>query len=74
MSEASTIDLSDHIDIVNGKRLSSKAYVADGRIAVNDIIGMLEDGMSSEEIMNYFPALSEDDILACIAYKAQKGE
>ena len=74
MSEVNVIDLSERIDIVPTKRSSGKACVANSRIAVNDIIGMLEDGMSSEAICNYFPVLREDDILACIAYEAKRGQ
>jgi len=74
MSEMNVIDLSQRIDIVPTKRSSGKACVANGRIAVTDIIGMLEDGMSSEAICNYFPVLREDDILACIAYEAKRGQ
>ncbi len=74
MSEATVIDLSKHIEITPTKRSSGKAYVANSRIAVTDIIGMIEDGMNSEAICNYFPVLTEDDILACLAYEAKRGQ
>jgi len=67
------LDLNTRIDIIRSKRSSGKACVANSRIAVTDIIGMLDDGMSSEAICNYFPVLTEDDILACIAYEAKRG-
>ena len=73
MNEINVIDLSQRIDIISTKRSLGKACVANSRIAVNDIIGMLDDGMSSEAICNYFPVLTEDDILACIAYEAKRG-
>jgi len=73
MSESNVIDLSQRIEIIPLKRSSGKACVANSRIAVRDIIGMLDDGMSSEAICNYFPVLTEDDILACIAYEAKRG-
>jgi len=33
---------------------------------------MLADGMSTEEIMSDFPELAKEDILACLAYAADK--
>ena len=74
MSESSVIELRERIDILPGKRLSGKACIANSRIAVTDILGMLDDGMSHEEICNYFPVLSEEDILACIAYQDGRSE
>ena len=74
MSETTVIDLNQHIDVIPTKRSLGKACVANSRIAVTDIIGMLEDGMSSEAICNYFPVVTEDDILACIAYEAKRGQ
>ena len=74
MSESSVIDLQKHIDIVPGKRSAGKAYITNSRIAVTDILGMLYDGMSHEEIINYFPALTEENIMACLAYKAKQSE
>ena len=68
------IDLQQHIDIIPGKRSSGKACITNSRIAVTDILGMLDDGMSTKAIINYFPALTEDNILACLAYKAKESE
>ena len=60
------------IEIIPGKGLG-KAYIKESRIAVSDVIGMMRDGMSNDEILNYFPALHEKHISACIAHDASSG-
>ncbi|MGB5963908.1 MAG: DUF433 domain-containing protein [Sulfurimonadaceae bacterium] len=65
-------DLDRLIEIVPGKR-SGKACIKESRIAVNDVLSMLTEGMSSSEILEYFPVLKEDHILACLAYEAKNG-
>jgi len=42
------------------------------RITVFDVLGWLASGMSSEEILEDFPELTQDDISACLAYAADK--
>ncbi len=72
MTEENRIALEDLIEIVPGQR-SSKACIKESRIAVNDVLSMLTEGMSSDEILKYFPALQEDHILACLAYEEKNG-
>lgn len=40
------------------------------RIRVADILEMLANGISAEEILHDFPDLEKDDIRACMAYAA----
>lgn len=40
------------------------------RIRVADILEMLANGISAEEILCDFPDLEQDDIRACLAYAA----
>ena len=72
MVEEHIADLGDLIEIVPGKG-SGKAYIKESRIAVNDVLSMLTEGMDNKEILNYFPSLQEDHILACLAYNADNG-
>jgi hypothetical protein len=44
------------------------------RISVYDVLGWLSIGMSHEEIMQDFPELTNDQILACLQYAAAKGK
>ena len=40
------------------------------RITVYDVIEYLASGMSYEEVLNDFPELTREDILACLAFAA----
>jgi len=71
MSMMQTAPCKPLIETVSSKGLG-KAYITDTKIAVYDILAMLDDGMSHEAICNYFPVLEEAHIDACLAYKAQK--
>jgi uncharacterized protein (DUF433 family) len=42
------------------------------RITVYDVLSYLASGMSHEEILADFPSLTETDILACLAYAADR--
>ena len=42
------------------------------RITVYDILGYLAAGMTHEELLNEFPYLTEQDILACLSYAAER--
>ena len=72
MIEEFSVELNTLIEIVPGKGLG-KAYIKESRIAVSDVMGMIKDGMSNKEILNYFPALEEEHISACIAHDDKSG-
>ena len=42
------------------------------RISVSDILGHLAAGDRTEDILEAFPQLTQDDILACFAYLADR--
>ena len=65
------IDYKKYITIEPGKR-SGKPCIRKLRITVYDVLNMLADGMSAVEIMSDFPELTKEDILACLAYAADK--
>jgi uncharacterized protein (DUF433 family) len=44
------------------------------RIRVTDILGMLADGASHEQILKDFPYLEPDDIKAALAYAARQAD
>jgi uncharacterized protein (DUF433 family) len=44
------------------------------RIRVTDVLGMLAEGVSHEEILKDFPYLEEDDIKAALAYAARQSD
>ncbi len=65
------IDYKKFITIEPGKR-SGKPCVRRLRITVYDVLNMLADGMNSKEIIDDFPELTKEDVLACLAYAADK--
>jgi uncharacterized protein (DUF433 family) len=44
------------------------------RIRVTDILGMLAEGVSHEQILQDFPYLEADDIKAVLAYAARQAD
>jgi len=57
------------ITLEPGKR-SGKPCIRGMRITVYDVLGYLASGMTSEEIIEDFPELTKEDILACLSYAA----
>lgn len=65
------INYKDIIRCTPGKRFG-KPCVRETRITVYDVLGWLAAGMSFDEITSDFPELTETDILACLAYAAER--
>jgi uncharacterized protein (DUF433 family) len=61
----------ERITIDAGKR-GGKPCIRHLRITVYDILEMLASGMSYEEILEDFPRLTREDILAVLDYAAQR--
>lgn len=49
-----------------------KPCIRDSRITVYDVLGWLASGMSMQEIIEDFPELNNDDIMACLGYAADR--
>jgi uncharacterized protein (DUF433 family) len=58
------------ITITPGIR-SGKPCIIGTRITVSDILNMLASGMTYEEILEDFPKLTREDILASLAFSAR---
>jgi uncharacterized protein (DUF433 family) len=63
------LDYKEYITIEPGKR-SGKPCIRGMRITVYDVLSYLAAGMTMQEIVKDFPELTENDILACLAYAA----
>ncbi len=61
----------DIITIEPGKR-GGRPCIRGMRIAVADVLGWLAAGMSHADIVEDYPELTEQDILACLAYAADR--
>lgn len=59
------------ITIEPGKR-GGKPCIRGMRITVYDILEYLASGMTQEEILNDFPYLTREDILASLGFAAQR--
>ena len=59
------------ITLEPGKR-GGKPCIRGLRITVYDVLSYLAAGMKPEEILQDFPELTNDDILACLSYAANK--
>jgi uncharacterized protein (DUF433 family) len=59
------------ITIEPGKR-GSKPCIRGMRITVYDVLSYLAAGMTYEELLEDFPYLTKEDILACLSYAAQR--
>ncbi len=57
------------ITIEPGKR-NGKPCIRGMRITVYDVLGYMAAGMSSEQIIDDFPELTQEDIQACLTYAA----
>jgi uncharacterized protein (DUF433 family) len=49
-----------------------RACVRDLRISVGDVLGWLARGMTPDEIIDDFPELTREDIVACLEYAANR--
>ena len=59
------------ITIEPGK-MGGKPCIRGLRITVYDVLDYLASGMSQEEILKDFPDLTQEDILACLAFAADR--
>lgn len=59
------------ITIEPGKR-GGKPCIRGLRITVYDVLSYLASGMSIEQVLDDFPYLTREDVLACLAYAADR--
>jgi len=57
---------------IDSQKRGGKPCIRGMHIAVYDILAYLAGGMSHEQILRDFPELTNDDILACLAYAAER--
>ena len=65
------MDYRSIVTLEPGKR-GGKPCVRGLRIAVEDVLGWLASGMTTEEIITDYPELTQQDVLACLAYAAER--
>ncbi|MGZ3755282.1 MAG: DUF433 domain-containing protein [Mucilaginibacter sp.] len=57
---------------VNPEVRFGKPVIKGTRITVYDVLNWLASGMSHDQILDEFPQLTNDQILACLSYAANK--
>jgi len=65
------VNYEEVITVEPGKR-GGQPCIRGIRITVYDVLSYLASGMSEEEILSDFPDLTHDDIMACLAYAADR--
>jgi uncharacterized protein (DUF433 family) len=49
-----------------------KPCVRGTRLTVGEVLGHLAGGMAEAELLSNFPQLTHEDVLACLAYAAER--
>jgi uncharacterized protein (DUF433 family) len=65
------MDYRDIITIEPGTR-GGKPCIRGMRITVYDVLSYLASGMSIDEVLEDFPYLTRDDVLAALSYAAER--
>ena len=65
------MDFTSRISIDPNVRFG-KPCVRGTRITVGDVLGYLASGMTEAEVLADFPALAHEDVLACLAFAAER--
>jgi uncharacterized protein (DUF433 family) len=65
------VDYKEIITIEPGKR-GGKPCIRGMRITVYDVLSYLAAGMTYQELLDDFPYLTQEDILACLSYAAKR--
>jgi len=60
--------------IIDPNIYHGQACIKGTRLPVHQIIGMLANGDTIEELLKEYPSLERDDILACLSYAASLAE
>lgn len=68
---AMTTQYQNIITIEPGKR-GGKPCIRGMRITVYDVLSYLASGMTYQEVLDDFPYLTQEDILACLSYAADR--
>jgi uncharacterized protein (DUF433 family) len=59
---------------IDSKVCHGQACIKGTRIPVHQIVGMLANGDTIEDLLKEYPSLKRDDILACLNYVALLAE
>lgn len=63
-------DLMERITL-NGKQCGGRPCVRGMRIRVVDVLDLLANGLSAEQVLDELPDLEREDVQACLAYASR---
>lgn len=66
-----TMDYRDRI-VIDPEVRFGRPVVKGTRISVADVLGYLAAGDETEDLLNAFKQLEREDVLACLAYAAER--
>jgi len=61
-----------HLITIEPDKRSGQACIRGLRMTVRDVLEYLASGMTADEILTDFPDLTGEDILACLAFAADR--
>ncbi|HYO07740.1 MAG TPA: DUF433 domain-containing protein [Tepidisphaeraceae bacterium] len=67
------MDLLERITIEPGK-CGGKPCIRGIRVRVADVLGLLARGLTHEQVLEQYPFLEPDDVLACLEFAARELE
>ena len=53
---------------LNPEVLAGKPVVRGTRLSVDFVIGLMAEGWTEHDILQNYPGISHDDVIACLAY------
>ena len=56
---------------INPKQCGGQPYIRGMRVRVQDVIELLRDGMTSDQILKQLPYLEPQDVEACVQFVAR---
>ncbi|SPE28711.1 conserved hypothetical protein [Acidobacteriia bacterium SbA2] len=57
--------------VIDPKILTGKPTIKGTRLAVEFIVDLLAQGWSEAQIVNNYPGVSHEDVLACLSYASE---
>jgi uncharacterized protein (DUF433 family) len=65
------MDLRDRV-VLNPEVLTGKPVIRGTRLAVEFIVDLLGQGWSEAQVLENYPGITHEDILACLQYASQQ--
>jgi len=60
------------IIIINSEKRFGKPCIRGTRISVYDVLNWMASGMDTKDILNDYPEITKEQIMACLSYAAER--